>query len=245
LSAHVLRWMLCQMLDSHSNCSLPYGFNHAWLVLLPKKVSGHNAKGDFYHPQNMRPLSIVSSGNRLIANLLRKKIEKLADNLIKDHQRGFLWKRLITANIIDIDVHSLQVRLNHTSGAIVLFDFNAAFPSLNHEYLWSVLAHIKLAPHVIGAIRCLYEDNQHYMQIGGKLFNSFKVGSGVRQGCPLSPLLFVIAIGPFLTKLANMLPSLSVLRAFVASSANTLQKTGQSLFSYSPSSHLFLASPST
>ena len=75
-------------------------------------------------------------------------------------------------------------------GAIILFDFRAAFPSLSHEYLWDALAAIGLPLDYINALQMFYRSNLHYIKVGGSCFKSVVVYSGVRQDYPLSPILF-------------------------------------------------------
>ena len=69
-------------------------------MFLPKTFSpGFETYAKVYEPGNMRPLSIVGCFNRILANAFQAKLSGLVQNLIDDHQRGFLQNRLITQNI--------------------------------------------------------------------------------------------------------------------------------------------------
>lgn len=102
----------------------------------------------------------------------------------------------------------------HPLGALFLFDFSAAFPSLNHEYMWDILKHIGVPSNFIRATKLLYQNNYHQLKLGSELFPSITLHSGVRQGCPMSPTLVVLCIDLPLDKLAKSLPQTSTLRAF-------------------------------
>ena len=65
---------------------------------------------------------------------------------------------------------------------------------------------MKVPPEIIKAFRCLYHNNTHMIRMDGGVHESVHVTSGVRQGCPLSPLLFLLAIEPLLEKLCTSLP---------------------------------------
>ena len=99
-------------------------------------------------------------------------------------------------------------------GALFFFDFEAAFPSVAHEHLWEVLKHIGCPGSYIHAVQQLYSNNTHTVLMDGSWFPSATVFSGVRQGCPLSPTLFVLAIDILLTLLDEDLPGDTTILAF-------------------------------
>jgi hypothetical protein len=135
-------------------------------------------------------------------------------------QRGFLQGRSLLSNVVDIDYESMRVSLKHDRGMLILFDFEAAFPSLSQEFLMECLRKVGLPPSLLHAIECLYVNNRHTLKLKGRLFPSFTATSGVRQGCPLSPLLFVICVDVLLRRLAKLLPE-SCIRAYADDNAMT------------------------
>ena len=99
-----------------------------------------------------------------------------------------------------------------------MFDFAAAFPSISQEYLWTVLTHIGVAPGPLKAIQSLYCNNLHYIKVKSQIFPSFTATSGVRQGCPLSPLLFAVVADVLLRRLRDQVPE-TLVRAFADDTA--------------------------
>ena len=67
-------------------------------------------------------------------------MEKVASEHITHAQRGFIKGRSMLRNVLDLDSSAKEVRIKHKSGTILLFDFKAAFPSLNQEFMWDALA---------------------------------------------------------------------------------------------------------
>lgn len=82
--------------------------------------------------------------------------------------------------------------------AILALDFQKAFDSLSHEYLFKVLRKMGFPEGFIKTIGLIYTGCESQVLINGTLSEGFHIESGVRQGCPLSPALFVCAIEPLL-----------------------------------------------
>ena len=72
-------------------------------------------------------------------------------------QRGFLTGRPMLRNVMEIDWSAQKVSLMSRSGAVVLFDFRAAFPSLSHAYLHAALRALGLPIHLLNFIQNLYD----------------------------------------------------------------------------------------
>ena len=186
---------------------LPLDFNQAFLCCSPKKPSGTDpTQGEFYDAKNTRPLSLVNTDNRLIANAYRLVVEPIAGDWVSQMQRGFLRQRSLSANVIDIVFESMRVSLKSDHGMLILFDFEAAFPSLSREYMMDMLQGLGLPSELQHVISCLYKNNTHLLKLKGEVYPSICTSSGVRQGCPLSPLHFIICIDPLLRRLSKWFP---------------------------------------
>ena len=69
-------------------------------------------------------------------------------------------------------------------------DFSKAFNFVNHRVLWAVLRARSLVPKRVDLIQDLYADSNSSVGAQGIKSRPFPLLSGVRQGCPLSPILF-------------------------------------------------------
>ena len=120
-------------------------FNIAFLTCIGKKpLFCEEDTTPVYEPKATRPLSIVNSDNRLMANALLIKMAPTIERWVSEAQRGFLTNRFLLQNVVDVDFEAMKVSLRSSNGAIVLFDFEAAFPPLNHSFLWATLEHLGL-----------------------------------------------------------------------------------------------------
>ena len=197
-------------------------FNEAFLTCLGKKAAfSQEGIGSVFAPDATRPLSVVNTDNRLMASAFRIKVSDIVEPWISPAQRGFIRGRSMLQNIIDIDEASMRVSLKHPRGAIVLFDFAAAFPSVSHAYLWEALRALGIPSGLLNAIQCFYVNNVHTIKVKGQKFPSITSRSGIRQGCPLSPLIFAVVADVLLRRLVAEFPECLV-RAFADDTAMAL-----------------------
>ena len=204
---------ICQkLLDG--TAEVPEDFNYAFLICLPKDTAAEVAE-----PSGTRPLSVVDASNRIIASILLRTLERKAASWISKAQRGFIKGRHMLRNVLDIDFAGQQISIKHKRGAIILFDFRAAFPSMSHDFMWDTLNAIGLPLEFVEALKCFYRSNCHFIKVGGRYFPSVVVRSGVRQGCPLSPILFALCADLLLREISQVLSGEEVARAFADDTA--------------------------
>ena len=96
-------------------------FNAGVMVFIPKKAPQEQAGREFHAPGDARPLTIVNTDNRLIANAMRLRIEPLAAQGVSAEQRGFLPGRSLLCNVLDIDMDMPLASAGWASPAAVFF----------------------------------------------------------------------------------------------------------------------------
>ncbi|TAI94806.1 hypothetical protein DMA11_25140, partial [Marinilabiliaceae bacterium JC017] len=73
-------------------------------------------------------------------------------------------------------------------------DYEKAFDSVDRTTLWKLLRHYGVPQKIVNIIQNSYDGLHCKIVHGGRLTKSFKVKTGVRQGCLLSPFLFLLVI---------------------------------------------------
>jgi hypothetical protein len=119
-------------------------WNRALMVFIPKKLPQQQGTITYHDPGDTRPLSIVNTDNRLLANAVRLRVEPLLAKGVSEMQRGFLPHRSMLQNVIEVDAEMRLASLDSDTAAAIFFDFAAAFPSLAHDFLHEVLRHLNL-----------------------------------------------------------------------------------------------------
>ena len=86
---------------------------------------------------------------------------------------------------------------------IVAIDFNKAFDKVNREYLMEMIVHLPLHCQTKNIINKTYEETNALTNVRGSFSLPFKTETGVQQGCPMSALMFNLAIEPLLQRIQN------------------------------------------
>ena len=197
------------LVDAYHDCSHDgtHHYNYSVLVCLPKKSSSTTCDGTAaYTTNNTRPLSIVNCDNRIVAGAARNRWEHHLAKWILPRQQGFLPHRSILRNLIQLDTASMITSLTQPSGACILLDFASAFPSISQDFLFEVLRHIGLPQSAITLLTSLYSNSRCEVKQGNTTAPGFALETGVRQGCPLSPLLYATVAEVMLDMIEHQCP---------------------------------------
>ena len=186
----------------------PKGFNHNLLFMLPKKYDKINEAGlPSYKPGSLRPLSISNFANRILSSCVNKKLVQWVGTNLNSCQTGYWPNRLISDNILTMNELFYRQASKNAVGFLLLVDFKAAFSSISQTFLFKAIQAWGVPQNMINVIKNLYKNCSHDLFINSRLGTGPTVKNGTKQGCPLSPTLFVMAIDILLHRL-SLIPCL-------------------------------------
>ena len=162
------------------------GTNHSLLHLLPKTESNLIC--------DSRPISVGNADVRLLGSVIHRSIYTACEKIISNRQKGFMKDRQILDNIKQFDSKFHSARRQKSDYDILFIDFKKAFDSLNHEFLIRLLHHIHIPNSTINVVRYLLTELTALTTFRGTPPAKIQLGKGVKQGCPLSPLLFILVM---------------------------------------------------
>ena len=76
---------------------------------------------------------------------------------------------------------------------IILTDFEKAFDRLSHQFVFKIFEKLGYGPIIVQWIKIVYSDIESKIEINGAYTDPIRIKRGIRQGCPLSMLLFITA----------------------------------------------------
>ena len=172
-----------------------YSFNHNSLTqdqkrgilnLLPK-----NDK-DLRYLANWRPVSLLTTDYKILTKALAMRLQKIIGKLINSDQVGYIKNRYIGENIRIIFDIMKYAEEEDLEAYLAQIDFEKAFDSIEWPFLLKVLEHYNFGENFRRWIKILYTDIQSCVGNNGHYSQFFKLSRSIRQGCPISALLFLL-----------------------------------------------------
>nr|KAG5693522.1 hypothetical protein BaRGS_006224 [Batillaria attramentaria] len=167
--------------------SVPQDWKKGHLVKLPKK-------GDLSSCSNWRGIMLLSIPGKVLTRIILERLKTALDKTLREEQAGFRNDRSCTDHIATMRIIIEQSLEWQTPLYSTFVDFQKAFDSVDREVIWKLMSHYGFPPKFVNIIRQLYEDATCQVIHDGKLTEPFTVRTGVRQGCILSPTIFLMVV---------------------------------------------------
>ena len=143
---------------------------------------------------NYRPITLLNIDTKLMAYAVAQRLKVVLSKIIHSDQNGYIRNRYIGFNIRQIqDIIDYSEKFN-IEGALLFIDFSKAFDSLEWPFMYEALLKFGLPDSFIKWVKTLYNDVKGCMLNNGWISETYNVSRGIKQGCPLSSILFVIAV---------------------------------------------------
>ena len=150
-------------------------------------------KGGLQFIKNFRPISLLNVDLKVITKALAKRMARVMDKLISKNQRCLPGRHIGTNH------HILQDFIDYANSkdleaAILFLDQEKAFDRMSHSFIFKTLKHFGFGDEFIDWVRIIYTGCSARVKVNDYLTLPIPISLGVRQGCPLSSLLYVLCI---------------------------------------------------
>ena len=156
-------------------------------------ISVINKNGDKKDIANYRLISLLNLDYKIFTTILKNRMQKTLDNMIGQNQTAAIKNRTILHTLSTIrDIIDVSNKLNKNL-SVISFDFLKAFDRLDWDFIFRALEKFGYGEKFIHLVKIYYNNIQCKIKINGLLSEPFTLSRGVRQGYPLSMLLYIIA----------------------------------------------------
>ena len=150
-------------------------------------------KGEIYILDNYRPISLINVDLKILTRALANRLRPVLPTIIHQSQTA------VDKRKIDHTIHLIRDLIDLTDkedseAAFIFLDQEKAFDRVNHKFLFKTMEKFGIGQQFINWVKLLYTNATTKININGNLSNNIPLSRGVRQGCPLSSLLYVIVI---------------------------------------------------
>ena len=114
------------------------------------------------------------------------------DTLISHDQTGYLKQRSAMQNLRLVQDIVEYCEYYDFPGILLFLDFKKAFDCVDHQFLFHLLHKFNFKESFIGWIKVMYKNAVGSVVNNGWVSQKFEINQGIRQGCPLSALLFIL-----------------------------------------------------
>lgn len=183
--------LLAMFSESFERCTLPLTLTQATIVLLHKMDKDPMLCG-----LPFRLLSLLNGDVKVLAKVIATCLERVLPLVISEEQNGFIKRRQLFFNTRTLFNIIYSRQHSHVPEIVISLDAEKAFDRVEWEYLFDALKRFGFNDEFISWICLLNSSPKASFHTNDTLSDYFPLGRGTRQGCPLSPLLFMIAIEP-------------------------------------------------
>lgn len=163
-------------------------WNATTLVLIPK-ITNASSTSDF------RPISCLNTVYKVVSKLISNRLKAVLPSVISQAQSAFLPGRLLAENVLlATDLVKGYNSSTSESKAMLKVDLRKAFDSIRWDFILGILKAMSVPDIFINWISQCISTASFSVSVNGASGGFFSSTKGIRQGDPMSPYLFVLAM---------------------------------------------------
>ena len=175
---------------------VPRDWRDGIIIPLPKK-------GDLKDCNNWRGITLLSVPGKVMASILMNRIKGAVDVQLRQQQAGFRTGRSCCDQIFTLRQIIDKVTALNAPLLVNFIDFRKAFDCIHRISVWNILRCYGIPEKVIKVIQSFYKDSRCAVRADGEVGEWFQIITGIRQGCVLSPLIFLLVMDWILRRVAD------------------------------------------
>lgn len=163
----------------------PRGFTQGTITSLPKPPAAASL------PSSWRPITLLNTEYRILCKALAMRFGAILTRALGQEQTAFLPGRRIDDTLAFSDLLPHILLAEEESGATIYLDVAKAFDTIDRPFLYDIMREMGASEGMVAWAMILLHDTRASVSANGVESDLLQWHAGVRQGCPLSPLLYL------------------------------------------------------
>ncbi|WVZ94415.1 hypothetical protein U9M48_040308, partial [Paspalum notatum var. saurae] len=165
----------------------PFSLNFGVITLLPKCQEAVKI-------QQFRPICLLNVSFKIFTKVATKRINMVAQKVIQPSQSAFLLGRYILEGVTILRETIHELHLKKLNGVIFKVDFKKAYDNVKWPFLQQTLRMKRFSPLWCQWIQQFVSKGSVAVKVNNDVGRCFQTNKGLRQGDPLSPILFNLVV---------------------------------------------------
>lgn len=220
------------MLNEVLTGNVPSEFLDGIIVLVKKKNAGNTIK-------SYRPISLLNYDYKLFSRIITARLDRVLrqHHVLTSSQKCANGENNIFQATLALKSKIAELHTMKRKGKLVSFDLDHAFDRVDRNFLLNTMRSLGINEGLIQLFSILGSRSSSRILINGHLSRSFPIERSVRQGDPISMMLFVIYLHPLLTQFDSICGSEDLIVAYaddismIATSIETINRARE-IFSH-------------
>ena len=182
----IIKCDLLNMFESFHRGELPlYHLNFGHIILLPKKEN-------VVQIEQYRPICLLNVSFKVFTKVATNRVTEVAQKVILPTQSAFMSGRHILEGVLVLHETIHELHRKKMDGILLKIDFEKAYDKVQWPFLQQVMRMKGFNPRWCQWIEHFVKRGSVGIKVNDDLGHYFQTKKGLRQGDPLSPILFNI-----------------------------------------------------